>query len=138
MFSVPRGSRGVSTLGDTTKPKRVLLAEDNELLRKLLMELLVSEGFDVVAVDDGLDAFAAFVNEGPFDAVVSDCDLPGMTGAELVARLRDQASGVPALLMSGRVTLEKTDQERLRVGEILRKPFGLDAFVQAIYRLIWV
>jgi CheY-like chemotaxis protein len=119
-----------------TNRKRVLLAEDDEMLRQLFTEFLTGEGFDVVAVADGLEAFEAFLIQGPFDAVVTDCDLPGLTGTQLVARLRAQDSRVPALLMSGRMTLGDADRERLQVGQTLRKPFGLDVFVRAIHRLM--
>jgi DNA-binding response OmpR family regulator len=119
-----------------TKRKRVLLAEDDTLLLQLFTEFLTEEGFEVVAVADGLDAFEAFVTQGPFDAVVTDCELPGLTGPQLVERLRDQKSGVPALLMSGRLILDAAEQARLGTGPALRKPFGLDVLAQAVRRLL--
>lgn len=119
-----------------TSRKRVLLAEDNEMLRDLFAEFLMGEGFDVVSVADGLDAFEAYVAQGPFHAVVTDCNLPGLTGPQLVARLRDQGSDVPALLMSGHLVMGDAERDRLNVGPTLRKPFHLDVFVQAIHRLI--
>jgi two-component system, OmpR family, response regulator len=119
-----------------TNRKRVLLAEDNEMLRELFTEFLTGEGFDVVAVADGIDAFEAYVDRGPFDAVVSDCDLPRLTGTQLVERLRERRSGVPALLITGRVVLDETEQARLQVGPPLLKPFDLDAFVKALRRLV--
>jgi CheY-like chemotaxis protein len=119
----------------TMTGKRVLLAEDDASLRELYTELLGAEGLEVVAVADGLDAFEAFLSQGPFDAVISDCDLPRLSGPQLVERLRDLPSAVPALLMSGRLVLEPAVHQRLQLGRILRKPFGLDAFAQAIRRL---
>ena len=119
-----------------TTRKRVLLAEDNEMLRELFTEFLTGEGFDVVAVADGLDAFEAYVERGPFDAVVSDCDLPRLTGTQLVERLRKRRSDVPALLITGRVALDDAEQARLQVGPTLLKPFGLDAFLQTLRRLV--
>jgi CheY-like chemotaxis protein len=119
-----------------SNPKRVLLAEDNGQLRELYTELLTAAGFDVMAVADGLDAFEAFMVHGPFDAVVTDCNMPRLTGAQLVACLRDRKSDVPALLMSGRMMLDDADQKRLRVGPALRKPFALDSLVQAVLRLV--
>jgi DNA-binding response OmpR family regulator len=116
--------------------KRVLLAEDNEMLRELFVDYLTAEGFEVVAVADGIDAFAAYLEQGPFDAVVSDCDLPRLTGPQLVERLRQQRSTVPALLMTGRVVLDHAEQARLQVGPPLQKPFGLDLFARTIRRLI--
>jgi CheY-like chemotaxis protein len=122
--------------GNLTNRKRVLLAEDNEALRDLFTEALSGEGIDVVAVGDGLDAFEAFLNQGPFDAMVTDCDLPRLTGPELVARLRDQPSDVPAVLMSGRLELDVAARERLRVGPTLQKPFRLDVLTRALRRVL--
>jgi two-component system, OmpR family, response regulator len=119
-----------------TTRKRVLLAEDNEMLRELFTEFLTGEGFDVVAVADGLDAFQAYVDQGPFDALVSDCDLPRLTGTQLVERLRKRRSDVPTLLITGRVVLDDAEQARLQVGPTLLKPFALDAFLQALRRLV--
>lgn len=119
-----------------TSKTRVLLAEDDGSLRQLFTDLLTEEGFEVVAVSDGLDAFEAFLSQGPFDAVVSDCDLPGLTGPQLVARLRERESAVPALLMSGQMVLNDADQRRLKVGQALRKPFGLDSLLHALRRLL--
>jgi DNA-binding response OmpR family regulator len=119
-----------------TNRKRVLLAEDSEMLRQLYTDFLKGEGIDVVAVGDGLDAFNAFLTHGPFDAVVTDCDLTGLSGMQLVARLRDQHTAVPVLFMSGQMALDDAEQERLQVGPPLRKPFTLESLLQAIRRLL--
>jgi CheY-like chemotaxis protein len=119
-----------------TNRKRVLLAEDNRALRDLFTEALSGEGLDVTAVGDGLDAFEAFLSQGPFDAVVTDCDLPRLTGPQLVARLRAQPSDVPAVLMSGRLELDAADRRRLGIGPTLQKPFGLDVLTRALRRVL--
>jgi DNA-binding response OmpR family regulator len=135
MAETDYNSRGILS-HSMTKAKKVLLAEDNAQLRGLYTKALTAEGFDVVAVADGLDAFEAFLAQGPFDAVVTDCDMPRLTGMEFIERLRNHRSEVPALLMSGRMVLDRDDQERLGVGRLLAKPFGLDSLVLATRRLV--
>jgi hypothetical protein len=53
-----------------------------------------------------------------------------------VSRLRAESSDVSALLMSGRLVPDDAVQERLKVSRTLQKPFGVDAFVETIRRLL--
>jgi two-component system response regulator MprA len=105
--------------------KRVLLAEDEPLLREILIEGLVDEGFDVEAAADGLEALVLYRAKRPFDALLLDEEMPGLTGRQVLRLLRSEGDRVPAVIFSGNLVLEPAEQFTLGVGPVLRKPVSL-------------
>jgi DNA-binding response OmpR family regulator len=116
--------------------RRLLIVEDDPTLRSIYAEALTMDGFEVVAAADGIEAFGLFLEKGPFDALIVDQDMPGLTGRQLLERLRKQGEGAPALLMSGRLELSKAEQQALRVGPVLGKPFTFDQLFRAVTALL--
>jgi PAS domain S-box-containing protein len=113
---------------------RALVIEDDPLVRRMIGDVLLQQGFDVVAVRDGAGAVAsADTAEGaPFDLVVSDVIMPGMNGPEVVARLRARMPALRCVFVSGHTE----DALDLRGGlppgtAFLRKPFGIDELIIA-------
>jgi two-component system phosphate regulon response regulator OmpR len=108
---------------DSSAQPRILIVDDDPALRELLMGYLVSNGFSVQAVGDGL-AMRATLAEGLPDAIVLDLMLPGEDGLALTRAVRAQ-SNVPILILSARG--EEVDRViGLEVGadDYLAKPFG--------------
>lgn len=87
--------------------KKVLLAEDNELNRELLQHLLAARGLEVVAVEDGQQAVAAYAESGKaeYAAVLLDMFMPVMNGCEAARAIRAMSRGdaqsVPIVALSG-------------------------------------
>ena len=104
---------------------RVLLAEDEALLREILVEGLVDEGFEVEAGVDGVEALLLFRTRDPFDALLLDEEMPGLTGRQLLRLLRGEGDRVPAVICSGNLVLDATEQAELGVGPVLRKPVSM-------------
>jgi signal transduction histidine kinase/HPt (histidine-containing phosphotransfer) domain-containing protein/ActR/RegA family two-component response regulator len=73
-------------------PLRILVADDAEMNRELLMELLAKQGHTVTGVADGAAAIRA-LDSGTFDAVVMDEEMPGMTGVEATRAIRAREKG---------------------------------------------
>ena len=98
------------------KKIRVLLAEDTSFFRQLVRGYLESGGFEVVAVEDGALALAAF-NEQDFDMVVSDLEMPVMNGWDFMKQVRNghHNQRVPALALSSLAT-EESINAATRVG----------------------
>jgi CheY-like chemotaxis protein len=71
-------------------PHRILLVEDNEMNRNMLMRRLVRRGYDVVTATNGLEALEKAQSEKP-DLVLMDLSLPEMDGWEAMRRLRADA-----------------------------------------------
>ena len=84
---------------------KILLADDDEGLRKATKRLLEAHGHDVTDVVDGIEAVNLLQHEH-FDLVISDQSMPGMSGLEVLLRLRVAHNEVKFILYSGESGLE--------------------------------
>ena len=111
---------------DPRAPIRVLIADDNADMRDYLARLLVSDGYEVAAVNDGQQALE-YVREVLPDIVVSDVMMPRLDGLGFVAALRSdpRTAAVPVLLLSARAGQEASIGG-LQAGadDYLTKPFA--------------
>ncbi|MGH9959368.1 MAG: ATP-binding protein, partial [Pyrinomonadaceae bacterium] len=81
---------------------RVLVVDDEEVIREVLTEALETEGCEVVAAESGEAALKYFdTNEGRFDAVFTDIGMPDMNGWELVTAIRKRSEKIPVAIISG-------------------------------------
>jgi two-component system response regulator MprA len=104
---------------------RVLLAEDEPLLREILIEGLIDEGFEVEAAVDGLEALVLYRAKRPFEALLLDEEMPGLTGRQILRLLRGEGDWVPAVILSGNLLLDAAERAELGVGPVLRKPVSM-------------
>lgn len=106
----------------------VLVAEDDEVQRLALVRLLRGENYAVVAVSNGEQATAAF-ERGKFDLVVSDIDMPGRGGIELLQVIRRHDLDIPVILLTGSPTLDTALLAiEHRATRYLTKPLDHSAF----------
>ncbi|MBS0504414.1 MAG: PAS domain S-box protein [Proteobacteria bacterium] len=80
---------------------RVLLVDDEELVRRSTAEMLEEMGFDVVEKGSATEAAAGLDADSAFDLLVTDYLMPGMTGLELAAAMRSRRPDIPVLIVSG-------------------------------------
>ena len=126
----------------TTRPCRVLLVDDEAIVRSQLRRSLELRGYTVVEAADGHTALAALLpastvaEAGPLvDVVVLDMTMPDLDGAEVLRRLRAAGSRVPVVISSG--YLDVAVERRLPRGEFqgfLAKPYSATELVSAIER----
>ncbi|MEI7893042.1 MAG: response regulator, partial [Myxococcales bacterium] len=83
---------------------RVLVVDDDDLNRRVIQEHLRNSPFTVVEASDGKSALRTFDSQGPFDAVLLDVMMPGMTGYEVCRALRRQVgpTDVPVLMLTAK------------------------------------
>ena len=118
--------------------RRILVVEDDLVIADAVSRRLISEGFEVDAVHDGLAAVAAAART-PYDAVVLDVMLPGLDGHEVCRRIQSERP-LPVLMLTARA--DETDRiVGLGVGadDYLTKPFSpreLVARVRALLRRV--
>ena len=81
---------------------RVLVVDDEDEVRRLVRDILLEAGYEVVEASCGSDAMALDeAGASPFDAAVLDVVMPGMGGRELASRLRARSPALPIVLVSG-------------------------------------
>jgi DNA-binding response OmpR family regulator len=113
---------------------RILVAEDEELVRRMMQAALKQRGHQVEACSDGQAALRK-LQEQPFDVLITDYRMPKMTGVELIKATA--GLGVPTILMSSNTIEEMAINAKDLAGvEYLRKPFGLTDLHAAIARSV--
>ena len=118
--------------------ERVLLVEDEPVVRKLVREMLVRNGYDVLDAADGPSALALVDSLGvPIDVLVTDVVMPSMSGRELAERLRRSQPETLVLYTSGYTDAAIMGEDEL--GErthFLQKPFGVIELTEKIRLLV--
>jgi CheY-like chemotaxis protein len=124
------------SLAESRRKLRVLLAEDNAINRKLAARLLEKCGHSVTVAIDGVEAVAA-VQEGEFDLVLMDVQMPNMDGLEATAAIRALERGttrhIPIVAMTAHAM--KGDQERCLAAGMdgyISKPIRPDRMMEVI------
>ena len=113
---------------------RVLVAEDNQRLAAMVAASLTQAGHAVVVVHDGYSALS-FSVEQHFDALLTDLQMPGLSGDIVAERVRRIRPELPILLMTAFDDGVFLDQPW---SAVIRKPFTLDALVAAVERVALV
>jgi len=107
---------------------RVLVADDSSTMRKIILRSLQAVGVkDVAEAADGQEAIALFA-PGKFDLILTDWNMPGMTGLDLLKAIRAQDAQIPVIMVT-------TEAEKSRILEAIQagvtdylvKPFQPDA-----------
>ncbi|MBU2623758.1 MAG: response regulator [Proteobacteria bacterium] len=79
---------------------RILVVDDEEAVRSLLTEYLMSLGYDVTTAEDGQDALNKFI-PGVFDCVITDLTMPKITGLELLKEIKIRDKNVFVIMITG-------------------------------------
>lgn len=111
---------------------RVLFADDEAAIRVCVIRYLTNAGYTIVAVADGQQAWEA-LQTNPYDLLIIDQQMPGFTGAELIARMRFAGINIPVIVAASELeSFNRTECDRLKIAVLLQKPFSLDEFQHAI------
>ncbi len=117
---------------------RVLLVEDEDLVRVLARSILAAEGHAVREASDGREALAvAGAVEEPFDLLVTDVIMPGMGGADLARALTEKDPALKVIFISGYAGEALGKQGELSEGvHLVRKPFSRGDLLRMIDRVM--
>jgi DNA-binding response OmpR family regulator len=127
----------LETPGPRTHPPRALVAECDLSIRTLVQDVLRAAGYGVDVESDGEELLER-ARQGAYDLLILSPWLPGMTGVEVVGRIRGHGSPLPVIFVCG------PDPSRDRVdgvahvyrAEVLRKPFGLGDLREVLRRAL--
>jgi CheY-like chemotaxis protein len=117
---------------DTIVGKRILLVDDERIVRELIRRLLSKDAHTVVEANNGVEALSLFTR-GQFDLVMTHFEIPFMQGSELAARIKQLAPGQPILMITGHGKRRGLDNP---VDMVLHKPVDLDQLRTAMARLL--
>jgi DNA-binding response OmpR family regulator len=134
---------GLADIGRHARPRQeqsiVLLAEDNPAFAQVVKFNLERAGYGVIVAFSGREAWQAMQVES-FDVLVTDQQMPEMTGCELCARMRTLAghTQTPVILLTAKCL--ELDADRLKgewgVAQVLGKPFGPRHLVETVGRVL--
>lgn len=104
----------------------ILVADDEELIRRVLAETLIAEGYEVETAADGDTAWKV-IQERPFDLAFLDIRMPGLNGLDVLQKTKDLEVTLPVIIMTGQTTLTNAI-ESMKSGafDYLPKPFDLE------------
>lgn len=117
--------------------RRILLADDEEDLRKTLAELLRQLGAEVCEAASGDEALSRMAEEEPFDLVVTDVVMEAPYGTQLAAMARTAEYTSPILVITAhRDPAIPEAVRKLEDAELLLKPFDAETFLQRVEDLL--
>jgi signal transduction histidine kinase/ActR/RegA family two-component response regulator len=117
-----------------TGSERILVVEDDEKVRRVVVRILQEHGYAYLEAADGAEAIALLENGAPpVDLVITDLVMPGMSGIELAERIAQHWPGSGILFMSGYTDRAAADHGFLKKGcTYLQKPFTADILARKV------
>ena len=118
--------------GKNLSARRCLVVDDDEIILRLVAEMLSEFGFEVDTAENGLKALGKIVTYG-YDLVMTDLEMPVMNGFTLAAKTKGYADGTKIVIMTGRCHAEVFSMmDRSVVDAWLFKPFGWTELCQTL------
>lgn len=117
--------------------KKILIIDDDRVLRQTLAAALQTEGYAVAEAVDGREGLNKAV-KGDFDLVVLDVIMPSLGGLDVCRKLREAGRQIPIIVMSGKKKKEVDKVLGLELGgdDYLSKPFGTDEFIARVHAVL--
>ncbi|RJQ48878.1 MAG: sigma-54-dependent Fis family transcriptional regulator [Nitrospiraceae bacterium] len=112
--------------------KRILVIDDEPIVRTSCMRALQYEGYEVMLAGSGNEGLD-MLNKGSFELVLLDLKMPDMDGMEVLMKIKEQWPGTKVVMITGYSTVE-TAVQALRLGayNFVEKPFTPDTLLSAV------
>jgi len=116
----------------------VLIVDDEEPVRTFVQRVVAHGHYQTMVAADGPEALAVAAHHGPFDLLLTDLMMPGMSGDELAQHLRETDPSLKVLYLTGFSERLFKEQVTLKDGEaFLDKPCTVKALLQAVSLLLF-
>ena len=116
--------------------QRILLAEDDEDMRRFLVKALEKAGYDVVSFSNGLEAYER-LKEEPFTLLLTDIVMPEMDGIELARRASELDPDIKIMFITGFAAVAlNSDSEAPKNAKVLAKPVHLRELVSEVNKML--
>lgn len=124
---------------EAAEKKKILVVDDQSSILQTLEKVLIDWGYDPLLAPDGEDALQVFAENPGILLLITDLNLGGMNGLDLMGILKRQAPLLEGILMTARVVgIEEVIRQGHEAGfsQVLSKPFNLDTLKAMIVDLI--
>lgn len=121
---------------DMSKPT-ILIAEDDDILRKSLAFFLGNHGYGIIEIDNGSDAAEA-IRSTRFDLIITDLNMPYIGGMELIHIVRNELKLETPVIVLTASGVEKTELDAFAIGasEFMGKPFSPSVLEVRVRKLL--
>jgi two-component system cell cycle sensor histidine kinase/response regulator CckA len=139
---VHHGEIAISTKGEAEEASewsgggRILLVEDEDMVRAVAERALTRQGYTVTTASDGDEGLEIVEEGGEFDLVVSDVVMPSMDGPAMAREIRKQAPNVPVLFMSGYAEEQLRNDIDIENMHFLAKPFSVSQIADKVAEIL--
>ncbi len=122
---------------EAAESARILVVDDERVIREILAEFLTLEGYIVHTVEDGEKALTE-LRLRPYDLLITDLKMPRLSGLQLLEKIEQERLGVLTILMTGFGTVE-TAIEAMKKGayDYLLKPFKVEEVIHVVERALY-
>src|SRR5271167_4931048 len=134
---IPVSPRNDSGFRDSAKPSdlihapRILIAEDDDIIRRIISNALAGDGYAVNAAADGEQAWEA-LRHNAYALLVTDNEMPRLTGIKLIERIRKAGMSLPVIVASGNFPVDRVrDYPQFQITAVIPKPFRKLEFLDA-------
>ena len=139
--AAPRRRETPAPLGSSqwSEGGKILLVEDEDMVRAVAERALARAGYDITACANGEEGLAAITDGGEFDLIVSDVVMPGMDGPAMVRAIRARLPDMPVLFMSGYAEEQLRKDIDIPDMHFIPKPFSVASIgdkVGAVLQLV--
>ncbi|MCF7827314.1 MAG: response regulator [Candidatus Marinimicrobia bacterium] len=117
------------------KPKSVLIIDDEQSIREVLVTYFEQQGYDVLTASDGRDGIAQFKSR-PTNLVITDIVMPRVEGIETIRKIRKQSKSVKIIAMTGYVDAYLREAITLGADDSIVKPFDSEQLNQVLHRVM--
>jgi len=122
--------------GPKNLPCRILVVDEDRDLRRLYAEALARPGYQVDGAEDGFAGWEA-LQANHYNLLITEHDLPDLSGVELVRKLRAARMALPVVMAAGRLPKDELAQDpSLQFAATLLKPFAIDALLDTVNNVL--
>ena len=115
---------------------KIILAEDDNDMRRFLVKALQNAGYDVISFDNGLSAYQR-LREEPFELLLTDIVMPEMDGIELARRAAELDPDIKIMFITGFAAVAlNSDSKAPRNAKVLSKPVHLRELVNEVHKML--
>lgn len=121
--------------------QKIIIIDDEKTLLHTMAFTLKRKGYDVVIVEDGKNAHKKIIdsykNDELYDLIITDIQIPGLSGIELIIKIREAKIKIPILAISGFGNMKMVvNLMRAGCNDYLDKPFSMNEFLDRISKLV--